>query len=193
MDIVPIVIIALIIVTTLWWVLKPLWDKAEQTTVNVPLQQQTLAELEQRRDSAYTAIKDLEMDFETGKIAQQDYQRVRMQLTQQAAVILKQIDRLSESVDIGLDEEIDSLLAQYRLTSDEALIEQVRTQIEREVAQKADFTCPNCYHPATAEDSFCSQCGTVLTNLCPTCRKATAPGDSFCTHCGARLVAEVTE
>jgi len=47
-----------------------------------------------RKDSIYTAIKDLEFDHKTGKLSDEDYAELREKFEQQAAAILKEIDDL---------------------------------------------------------------------------------------------------
>lgn len=47
-----------------------------------------------RKDSIYTAIKDLEFDHKTGKLSDEDYSELREKFEQQAAAVLKEIDDL---------------------------------------------------------------------------------------------------
>jgi NADH pyrophosphatase NudC (nudix superfamily) len=47
-----------------------------------------------RKDSIYTAIKDLEFDYKTGKLSDEDYAELREKFEQQAAAVLKEIDDL---------------------------------------------------------------------------------------------------
>ena len=47
-----------------------------------------------RKDSIYTAIKDLEFDHKTGKLSDEDYAELREKFEQQAAAVLKEIDDL---------------------------------------------------------------------------------------------------
>ena len=44
------------------------------------------------RDAAYTALKDLEFDFKTGKIDDEDYHTLKAQFEGEAVGILKKID-----------------------------------------------------------------------------------------------------
>lgn len=168
MDFIAILVIALLVAVTAWWVLHPLWSRIPPVPLepaNSPYRQ-TLAELEQHRNSVYTAIKDLELDFETGKIDPEDYQQVRAHLTRQAADLLRRIDRLAQTLSAGLDETVDALLAAYQPDSDPALMEGVRAEIAREAQQTR----------------FCSACGYAVD-----------PGDRFCVKCGARLLTEAAE
>ena len=45
-----------------------------------------------QRDTLYTALRDLEFDFQTGKVDQKDYAELRQQLEQEALHILHLLD-----------------------------------------------------------------------------------------------------
>ena len=194
MEIVSSVVIALMVLAALWWVLRPLLSRSERVEMETtPATQQTLAELIHRRDATYAAIKDLELDLASDKISETDYQQLRLQLTRQAAEILKEIDHHSQAVDDSLEAEIDQLLAEFSTTEmakNETLQKQVHREIQAETQQSQQPHCPNCQRLIKLEDAFCSHCGAVLTNRCSQCGSPTIPSDIFCTHCGARLLAE---
>ena len=200
MNLLPPLAITLLILATLWWVLKPLWERADHPAEEQPVESlYDLAELEARRDIIYRAIKDLELDFEAGKIAESDYQQVRLKFMQQAAGVLKQIDRLSQRTEAGLDAEIDAMLARFQAEATgeaDTLRREARAEILRQAALPAETpagaaACPACGAPVAAGDAFCSQCGAALANRCPECDAPAAPQDRFCVHCGARLTTEV--
>ena len=44
------------------------------------------------RERSYSALVDLEEDYETGKLSQEDYQALREQLMQETAAVLTQIE-----------------------------------------------------------------------------------------------------
>ena len=50
------------------------------------------AGLLQQKDTLYTAIRDLEFDFQTGKVDQKDYAELRQQLEWEAVQILRLLD-----------------------------------------------------------------------------------------------------
>jgi hypothetical protein len=52
------------------------------------------ADLLLQKDTLYTAIRDLEFDFQTGKVDQQDYVELRQQLEQEAVHVLRLLDAL---------------------------------------------------------------------------------------------------
>lgn len=191
MDIVVVVVIVLMALVALWWVFKPLFAESEAEAEIFSPENKQLLELEERRDTLYATIKDLKQDLEDNKIAQADFQQLRAELMQQAAVILRQIDQLTGDADLRLNARIDALLTDFQASNaaaDAALIQSVRAEILQETKAPPKILCPNCSHPVDSEDTFCTQCGTPLTNLCPHCQNVIAPDDVFCTHCGVRLL-----
>ncbi len=188
MEIVSLIAILALFVGTFLWVLKPLWSPVAGADIFASAEPVKLTELEYRRLATYAAIKDLELDYESGKITETDYRQTRIRLVHQAAELLKQIEAASDTAGLQPDDEIDALLNQIQPdTLDKALKERARQQIRRDAVEPAAETCPNCQAPAQPDDVFCSQCGTTLGNLCPKCHEPASPGDTFCPHCGARL------
>jgi hypothetical protein len=203
MDVIVVAVIIVLVMVTLWWVMKPLWQTADaEHPLGVSTMRQTMEELLHRRDATYAAIKELELDLAGNKVAEADYNHVRSQLTRQAADILRRLDRLAENHDENLEAELDNLLAETPLD------EQLKQEILHEVAnaqngtdkhdQDIDFEvavidCPECQAPVQLNDAFCSRCGTALSARCPQCAGETKPGDMFCARCGTRLLAEAVE
>ncbi len=188
MDIVVVVVIVLMALVALWWIFKPLFAESEEEVEIFSPEDQQILELEERRDTLYATIKDLKQDLEDNKITEPDFQQLRAELMQQAAAILRQIDQLTGDADLRLNAEIDALLTDFQANGNAALIQSARAEILQEIKAPPKTLCPNCSHPVDPEDTFCTQCGTPLTNLCPHCQNVIAPDDVFCTHCGAKLL-----
>ena len=53
-------------------------------------------ELEAARDAKYREIRDAELDHQTGKLSDEDYQAVDSALRAEAIEILRQLDRVNE-------------------------------------------------------------------------------------------------
>jgi len=196
MDVVSSAGIVVLVLVSLWWVLRPLWQGEESgERVMTVSGQQRLDELLHRRDAIYTAIKDLEFDLAADKVSQADYGQLRARLTREAAEVLKQIDYFSQMTDEALEAEIDTLLDQFRqeVPEDEALGEYVRNEIQESIKSSEQPRCPNCQHMIKSSDAFCSQCGTPLSHHCPQCQTSVMRDDLFCSQCGTQLVAEVVE
>ena len=123
---------------------------------------------EQARPDALLALRDLDFDFRTGKIAEEDYAPLRGRLMADAAAAL-QADAASQS---GLDAEIEAA---------------VRAAREK---KRDGSACPTCGATAHAGSKFCPNCGATLAAPCPKCHGAIKTADKYCAHCGASLKLE---
>ncbi len=111
------------------------------------------------RAAALSALRSLDFDYETGKVSEEDYAGLRLQLVAEAA---KYINATATEED--------------RI---EAMIRARRTA--------AGKPCPKCGKPASADARFCPECGAELAPACPSCGKAVRAGDLFCRSCGSKL------
>ncbi len=100
------------------------------------------------RAAVVEAIRDLDHDFETGKVDDDDYALLRGELRAKAVALLR-----AERDHTQRRAERDP--SPHRAESDPA---QPRAP---EPAQEAP-SCPGCRHPLRAGDRFCSQCGAAL-------------------------------
>ena len=118
-----------------------------------------------QRDAAYDAIRDLDFDFQLGKLSQSDYAELREKYKARAATALQQIDALGgNGPGAHIEEEVAQLRAAKRAAppADDA--------IEREVARlragksaPSNLRCSNCGTPYRAGDAFCAKCGNKLS------------------------------
>jgi len=132
------------------------------------------------KQSALAALRDLDFDFRTGKIAEEDYRSLRQRLAAEAAAALQ----TSETSHPDWEAEIEAAVRALRGSRYEA----------RRVA------CPQCHAPTGADDKFCPKCGTALGltlrpeaqgAACPQCHGMIQAHDKFCARCGASLKSEV--
>ena len=81
----------------------PLWSKPrpspEMDAVETRMQTLYL-----ERERSYSALVDLEEDYETGKLSEGDYQALRGQLLQETAAVLTQIETVGMA---SVEEEIE--------------------------------------------------------------------------------------
>lgn len=119
-------------------------------------------ESEGQKESVLAAVRDLDFDFKTGKVSEEDYQSLRAQLMAEAAQYIE----MEKKGDDQLEEMI---------------------QVRRAVKQQGS-KCPHCEAPVQAGQRFCSKCGSeVNTELCPSCGRKIQAGDLFCSSCGNKL------
>lgn len=155
------ILAVIIVVGVLAFIAYPLFNTPSEERTENPA---GLDGLLSQRDAAYDAIRDLDFDFQMGKLSESDYATMRERYKGRAAVALEQIDASSRASGALAEEQIAALRAAKRAAPvpDDA--------IEREIAQRrarkataVDLDCPNCGTPYKAGDAFCAKCGTSLT------------------------------
>ena len=130
-----------------------------------------------QKEAILTLIRNLEFDYDTGKIPESNYKQQRAELINQAAGILQQIDEIDQKPDTW-DEvvELETAERQTKPLSDiemdiEAAIEGRRSGslnvIEKSAGQPEKTNgsvrfCTECGLPVDPEDKFCSSCGHTL-------------------------------
>lgn len=138
--------------------------------------------LEAQRESLYTQIRELDLDHATGKVNDEDYTRLRVDLVAQAAVVLKQIDGVAQppAASTGAapagEDDVEALIAARRKTrsalaaTTSAAPKAADADAEAAIAARrksatpaaGELKCPQCGKPITADDAFCAKCGTAL-------------------------------
>jgi hypothetical protein len=130
------------------------------------------------KEAALIAVRDLDFDFQTGKVTEADYQPLRQQLllaaAQAASAEAARRPATRTSRHARLDDDIESAVRKLRLGGQAA-------------RQPAPQTCAACGTAAAGTDRFCGHCGEALGLACPNCRAAVQPTDRFCAGCGATL------
>ena len=113
-------------------------------------------------EAILSALRDLDFDFKTGKISEEDYTPLRTHLVAE--------------------------VAQY-IEAEEKREKQLETLIQtRRATKKENTTCHHCGAPMKADQRFCSKCGSAAGNEpCPSCGKNIQAGDLFCASCGTEL------
>jgi hypothetical protein len=101
-----------------------------------------------QKEMLYGAIRDLDFDFQTGKVDQKDYAELRQQLEGEAVQILRQLDAADPLV--ALDHEIEHQVLALRRHS-------VAT-----VCGSSRESCFSCGAPLENGENFCPCCGQTL-------------------------------
>lgn len=104
-----------------------------------------------QKEMLYGAIRDLDFDFQTGKVDQKDYTELRQQLEREAVQILRQVDAADPLV--TLDYEIEhQVLA-------------LRRHRASPVCGSSREACRSCGAPLENGENFCPCCGQALRRL----------------------------
>jgi len=120
------------------------------------------------KQGALAAVRDLDFDFRTGKVAEEDYTPLRRRFMADAAQAVQAADAARGD----LDDEIEAAVRLAR------------------VSRRKSSECPECHAAVRADDRFCPKCGAAFTAACPQCKTAVQASDKFCPHCGAPLKKE---
>lgn len=78
---------------TAWYLLKP---HIRDASGSASVKPKTDAGLLDHKDRVLQVLKDLELDYSTGKVAVEDYQRTRELLRGEAATVLEKLDAISK-------------------------------------------------------------------------------------------------
>jgi hypothetical protein len=101
-----------------------------------------------QKEMLYGAIRDLDFDFQTGKVDQKDYAELHQQLEREAVQILRQLDAADPLV--ALDYEIEHQVLALRRPSASTVYGST---------QQACFSCDT---PLENGENFCPCCGQAL-------------------------------
>jgi len=85
---------ALVAVAAVWFVARPFLrsPSGEEPLSEVDRAQQERLALEERRDRALAALKELEFDHRTGKVSDEDYRSLVSELRRDAAEALRALE-----------------------------------------------------------------------------------------------------
>lgn len=115
-----------------------------------------------QREVVLAALRDLDFDFKTGKVSEEDYRPLRAQLMAEAAQYMEAEKK-----------------------GDDQLEEMIRA---RRTVQQPGLRCQECESPIQAGQRFCSKCGSAVNHdLCASCGKTIQAGDLFCSSCGNKI------
>ena len=148
----------------IWLVLQPLVRPARPTpSVYIPPEPE-----ETRRGVALAALRDLELDRETGKLSDDDYAWLKARYTGEAVAALRAEDA----------------------TAGESDIEQLIAARAKAMAGGPP-ACPTCGPRPEPDALFCSTCGTRLGSVddCARCGAALPADGRYCELCGTAVAA----
>jgi hypothetical protein len=91
------------------YVARPLWQRDAEPEAPVGSEGETIGELLARRDVAYRALKEIEFDFQSGKLLEEDYQALLARYRAEAVAILQQLDEATAELDDQIEREVAAL------------------------------------------------------------------------------------
>ena len=160
-------------------------------------------DLLKKKDFIYSSIRELNIDYNMGKLAAEDYEALRQEYMKEASDVLDELDRTAVS-DLPVEDQIEEAVREIRhrrdpaseeaaavddeaLTAgDEATDEKAAEDVQRAEDQAA-ATAPEdpAGVAATAEDA--RPVPSAQVQECRICRTVNEPSARFCIECGTSL------
>jgi len=133
--------IELILLTVvLFIVAHPLFAARSAANVGAVITESGYTDLLYRKESLYTAIKDLDFDYKTGKIDDDDYKVMKAGLESDALELLGRIDNYEKQAPADISSGSSSVSGQKKETA----------------------FCHECGASIQRSHKFCSECGTRI-------------------------------
>ena len=149
------------------FVIQPFLRKTPKNLFENYYEETPLSALQAKRDALYQSIKDVEFDFKTVKLSEEDYTAIRSKLEREAVEVLEEIDIKEKR---GKKKDLES--------------------ISKSAKKKVPgVKCPHCGEKNKKDSKYCVSCGGTISELaCQSCGFEYKINDSFCPECGAKLV-----
>ncbi len=133
------ILVALVLtVLTFAFVAYPLFKQRSRSVDSV--EDEKLQELHSKRDTTYSMLKELEFDFQSDILTEEDYRDLEARYKGKAITILRDIDDVGKGTDV--EEEIEKQVLELR--------------------QGKGRFCSQCGASCQEGDRFCSHCGASL-------------------------------
>ena len=127
----------------------------------------SIEELVARRSYLLQSLRELQLDHDTGKIPDDDYEETRKSLELEAVKVLRELDEVhggrgwQDAIDQELSERLEGIRGRRAEELDEGrTTEPVEADEPTEDQTPADqVDCPECGKAMEPDARFCSQCG----------------------------------
>lgn len=101
------------------------------------------SDLQERKESIYAAIKDIEFDYQMGKLSEEDFKELRQQYKNEAVNLLKEIN-----------------------TKEKKIVKPPASRSKNKATERLEAGpkfCWVCGTTLTNADKFCANCGTQIS------------------------------
>lgn len=163
-----IVLIVLAVAIVAW----PLLKRVGRSEVFVSTEDVQLENLLTQKVAAFSALDELDSDYEMGNLSSSDYGELKTRYEQKAVSLMRELDELQEEHSDDIEREIQELRGRSKSVTE---------------GQDAATFCTGCGAELAADDNFCSQCGERGRLVCPGCSAEASSSDIFCSQCGVKL------
>jgi hypothetical protein len=154
------------------------WPLIQSGPAPVVIEDDRLTDLIERKDATLVAIKELEFDYHTSKLSDEDYQLMDQRLRRQAIGYIQQIEKLAPESS-QMDGRIEAEIAGLRKTAD------TTPALAAPAAQPAPIAQSVTSQPQPIVEAPASvEAVSAAVSYCTNCGKPVQPGHKFCANCG---------
>ncbi len=129
----------------------------------------TLEQLRADRDRLRAQLRELDMDFETGKLAEDEYEKLHARRLQQIEGVVRAMHQAEPTEEAP----VETGLAEAEPTEDETA--DLERELERRIESRKhaleeleELACPGCGTSIDQDDRFCRKCGADLATTAET-------------------------
>src|SRR5438552_17105986 len=123
---------------------RPLFRKDD--TLETAIIEETQWDLLQRKKEVVLAnIQDLDFEYKCGKLSDEDYHKIRSEMSVEAASVFQEIEN------IEADADLDALIRR-----------EINARKAKSKAAVPAISCPSCGSSNPATNKFCAECGAKL-------------------------------
>lgn len=148
-------------------------------------------DLLKKKDFIYSSIRELNIDYNMGKLAAEDHEALRQEYMKEASDVLDELDRTSVS-DLPVEEQIEEAVREIRQRRDPSSREALTVDDEaaEEKSAEDEAAVDEAVVDAPAEDAPAEEARpapAARVQECGICRTVNDPSANYCIGCGASL------
>ena len=173
-------VVVLLAVLSLGFIIYPLFK--QKWSAEASYEDERFRELHSRRDTTYSLLKELEFDFQSGILTEEDYRDLEARYKRRAISILKDADVLEKGAGVG--GAIEERVQRLRRRSSNDLDKDLNKEVEEEVLKLRRSKGNN---PEEEVEEEVLKLRQSKGRFCPQCGTKSEEDDLFCVSCGTRL------
>ena len=124
-------------------VCRPLFRK-DDTLESAIIEETEWDLLQRKKEVVLGNIQDLDFEYKCGKLSEEDYRKIRGEMSAEAALVFHQIDEIESSKDL------------------DALIRREVSARKNKPGAVQSAVCPSCSSKNPIANKFCAECGAKL-------------------------------
>src|SRR5262249_2420579 len=101
--------------------------------------------LQRKKEVALGNIQDLDFEFKCGKLSEEDYRKIRGEMSAEAAVVFQEMENIESAADL------DALIRR-----------EISARKSKSKTTARTVACPSCASTNPATNKFCAECGAKL-------------------------------